>query len=312
MNDRSDDSRADATDALLLTPIRMIAVDHIRVVNPRARDQKKFRLLVENISKVGLKKPIRVSERKEADENGPLYDLVCGQGRLEAFIALGQTAIPAQVGQTDREQQLIMSLVENIARRQPLRFEHIQHIVALKERGYSAKQIAEKIDVTDAYIMAILHLWEKGEERLLRAVEAGTIPVSMAVDMVRVSDADAQLILVDAYESKKLRGTRLLAARRLLEARRTYGKKMTRVSGRRKTPASADALARSYQREVQRQKLFVKKARLCESRLIFIVAAMKQLISDENFVTLLRAEKLDTIPLYLAERIGAKVHAATP
>ncbi len=289
-----------------LLPIRLIPIKSIRVTNPRVRDQKKFRQLVDSIARIGLKKPIRVAPRGEEDEDGPLYNLVYGQGRMEAFIELGETEIPAQVSDTDKETQLLMSLAENIVRRIPLRFEHIQHIVALKNRGYSAKQIAEKIDLSDKYIMAILHLWKHGEERLLSAVEKGTIPVSMAVEIARASDEDAQRILVEAYESNKLRGSKLIKTRRMLEIRRTHGKKMSPLPGRKKAPSTAEALVRAYQQEVQKQKILSKKARLSESRLIFIGSAMKQLLEDEHFITLLRAEKLDSMPRHLAERTGVQ------
>jgi ParB family chromosome partitioning protein len=47
----------------------------------------------------------------------------------------------------------------------------------------------------------------------------------------------------------------------------------------------------------------VKRSQLTENRLLFIVSALKKLFGDENFVTLLRAEELPTLPAYLAERI---------
>jgi ParB family chromosome partitioning protein len=66
---------------------------------------------------------------------------------------------------------------------------------------------------------------------------------------------------------------------------------------------SAEALVRVYRQEADRQKLLVKKAQLTENRLLFVVTALRKLLQDENFVTLLRAEKLDALPAYLAERI---------
>ena len=53
--------------------------------------------------------------------------------------------------------------------------------------------------------------------------------------------------------------------------------------------------------EAQRQRLMVKKAKLCDARLRSISAAIKKLVRDENYVTLLRAEKLETMPKFLAE-----------
>ena len=53
---------------------------------------------------------------------------------------------------------------------------------------------------------------------------------------------------------------------------------------------------------MRRQKLMIKKAELNEQRLLFIVSA-PTLLQDENFLTLLRAEQLDTLPKFLAEQI---------
>ena len=47
----------------------------------------------------------------------------------------------------------------------------------------------------------------------------------------------------------------------------------------------------------------VLKAEHAHQRLLLVVQGLKKLFADENFVTLLRAEQLDTLPKYLAERI---------
>jgi ParB family chromosome partitioning protein len=71
--------------------VQMVPVDAITVLSPRARNKRVFHELITSIAHLGLKKPITVSRR----ETEPGYDLVCGQGRPEAFIALGQSEIPA-------------------------------------------------------------------------------------------------------------------------------------------------------------------------------------------------------------------------
>ncbi len=53
---------------------------------------------------------------------------------------------------------------------------------------------------------------------------------------------------------------------------------------------------RNYQREVERQKQLVRKAETAQRNLLFIVGALRQLLADENFTNLLRAEGLDTLP----------------
>jgi ParB family chromosome partitioning protein len=96
----------------------LIAVNAITVINPRIRNQKVFDEIVANIAELGLKRPITVAARKNNESGDLTYELVCGQGRLEAFKALKQVKIPAVVITASSEDCLVMSLVENLARRQ--------------------------------------------------------------------------------------------------------------------------------------------------------------------------------------------------
>jgi len=72
--------------------VRMIPVDRIEVLNHRERNTRIFEEIADNIKTIGLKKPITVAPRRSA-EGGDSYLLVCGEGRLKAFKALGQTKI---------------------------------------------------------------------------------------------------------------------------------------------------------------------------------------------------------------------------
>ena len=120
-----------------------------------------------------------------------------------------------------------------------------------------------------------------------------------------------QQALLQAYEEKTLRGRRLLTVRRIIELRKTNGKRSTPGRRRNAPMQSSVGLVRVYKQEVDRQKLLVKKSQLTEHRLLFIVSALKKLFLDEHFLTLLRAEQLDTVPAYLAEKmqLGEKGHA---
>ena len=117
--------------------IKSVPVERIVVLNPRVRNKKQFRQIIDSISNVGLKKPITVSRNQNGDGEAS-YQLVCGQGRLEAFIALGENEIPAIVVDVTEEDSLIMSLVENLARRQHRPLELLHDIGELGKRGYSA------------------------------------------------------------------------------------------------------------------------------------------------------------------------------
>jgi hypothetical protein len=65
--------------------IELIPIDRIALLNPRARGRKNHREIIDSVESVGLKRPITVSRRKDA--NGEVrYDLVCGEGRIHVVV----------------------------------------------------------------------------------------------------------------------------------------------------------------------------------------------------------------------------------
>jgi ParB family transcriptional regulator, chromosome partitioning protein len=286
--------------------IQMIPVEKVEVLNPRERNGRVFEEIVGNIKTIGLKKPITVTPRTGPDGE-ERYLLVCGEGRLKAFKSLGEVTIPALVIEVSDEDAFIMSLAENIARRQYRPLELLAGVEALRDKGYDKKVIAAKTGLTLEYVNGILTLLQYGEERLLVAVQKGRIPLNAALAIVGAGDDDkaVQAALHDAYESGKLRGKNLLAARRVIERRQTLGRSVARGTPRKRSDVTTSSLVRTYQREVERQRMMVKKAEFSQQRLLFVVGALRQLLADENFTNLLRAEALSTLPKYLAERVGA-------
>src|SRR4051794_8633516 len=107
--------------------VQMIPVCQINVLNPRDRGRKKFLQITDNIARVGLKRPVTVA-RAEPKDGEPRYNLVCGQGRLEAYRALGQEEIHAIIVEGSREELLLMSLAENLARRRHSTVELVREI----------------------------------------------------------------------------------------------------------------------------------------------------------------------------------------
>ena len=144
---------------------------------------------------------------------------------------------------------------------------------------------------------------ENNEHRLLRAVESGHLPVSIAVEIAAASDEEMQIVLQQAYEKNLLRGKKLGIAKRLIEERRRRGKGLQIDSRKRTQTLSSNALIRAYREDVERKRLLIRKAETTRGRLIFVTEAVRKLFSDENFVTLMRAEGLDTLPGNLAARI---------
>ncbi len=289
--------------------IEMIPISRITVLNPRARNKRQHREIVNNIETIGLKRPITVS--KHDGPGGTRYDLVCGDGRLEAVQMLGQTEIPAVVIEASESECLVMSPVENIARRVQRPIDVMNEIGALRKRGYTEAEISRKIGITSGWVSMIVTLLERGEERLLSAVETGLIPISLAMEISRAESEEAQNLLLDAYETGKLRGKKLASVRRLLDLRmRGRSKSMTSGKfGRKGTnrKLTAGDLMQVYQREAEKQRLLVKKSDFTQTRLLFIVEAIKDLLTDDGFLTLLRAEGLETMPRALAMRLAGEI-----
>lgn len=279
--------------------IELIQLDQIEIVNPRVRNKKVFKEIVDNIATLGLKRPITVARRPGAGE--PRYDLVCGQGRMEAFRLLNQAAIPAIVVDANSEDCMVMSLVENLARRQHRAIDLLQDVEGLKRRGYDEIDISTKTGLTLEYVRGVVRLLETGEHRLLRAVESGHLPVTVAMDIANASDSEVQHVLHEAYERKLLRGSKLATVKRLIAQRQRRGKRLD-ANGQRR-PLSVERLLRTYRDDAEKKQAMVRRADLTRGRLVFVVEALRKMVADEHFKTLLRAEGLDTIPSNIAARL---------
>jgi ParB family chromosome partitioning protein len=223
---------------------------------------------------------------------------VVGQGRIEAVTALGKTTIPAIVIDASPEERHLMSLVENIARRRPSNLELVREVRSLMERGYNSPAIADKLGMHRTYIHHIVRLLRKGEDRLIAQVEAGTVPLGVAVRIATASSKEVQEALNEAYESGALRGGKFRAVQ-LLIARR-FAKTANTAD---KVVSSRD-IVREYEKQTQRHRALVRRAGVVAQRLALLTTAMKQLLSDDHFVTLLRAESLDQLPEPLVSHVS--------
>jgi ParB family chromosome partitioning protein len=285
--------------------IALIPIAEIHILNPRTRNKKIHHELIENIKTVGLKRPITLS-RKVLPQGPFNYDLVCGQGRLEAFLALEATEIPAFVIEAPEEDCLVMSLVENVARRQHRPIDLMNEVGRLKGRGKTDAEIATIIGSTSSWVNMIVGLIERGEEKLLSAVETGLIPLSMATDIARSSESDIQDLLTDAYE-RGIRGKKITKLRHLLELRAKKDKLVRGnplgVSQNKKKRLTPTDLRHLFEREAERQRLMVKKAAFTHDRVVFSIQAIKELLAVSEFEKLLSTEHLDSMPKLIQARL---------
>jgi ParB family transcriptional regulator, chromosome partitioning protein len=279
-----------------------IPIKEILITNPRSRNHKKWLEIVTSIRAVGLKRPVTVSRCAEPRTDGRRFNLVCGQGRIEALLALGQSVVPAIVIEVSQEDQMLMSLVENLARKQPSHRDILREVQALRSRGYKSEVIATKLGVDRVFIYGVVHLIERGEQMLVEQVEAGRLPISVAVEIARGDDHAISLALSEAYRSGELRGAKLSVVRKLVAARASMEalKGKPQNGGR---PLTTKAPVRVYERTVQEQQILLVRAEKAKKRILLLSSVLQQLLADEQFVKLLRAEKLSNMPEKLAERL---------
>jgi ParB family chromosome partitioning protein len=294
-------------DGELMTGLEIpcIPISEIRIANPRPRNPYVFDQIVSSIAAVGLKTPITVSKRQRVADNIQ-YDLVCGQGRLEAFLALGESMIPAIIIEASREDQYLMSLIENVARRPPSRNGLLKETKSLRERGYGVDEIASKLGFGRSYIGTIVMLLDHGESELINLVENGKIPLTVATEIANGNSVDIQRVLTEAYDSGDLRGSKLRAARKMIR-RRLIGNPR---AGTLRAAVTSKALAKEFQEQTQAQRSLVKRAAMVRERLELASAACREIFGDPNFITLLRAERLTFMSEKLVEMTRAQDHAA--
>ncbi len=280
--------------------IQLIEIAQVFVANPRPRNPVKFQALVASIELLGLKKPITVCPRPTASGSFQ-YELITGQGRMEACQTLGKSMVPAIFADVPRERRFLMSLIENVARRPPSNRALLLEVRNLVDRGYKAEQIAKKLGLDKTHAYGVVHLLEHGENVLLQAVDAGRIPIRIAVVIATGTTEDVQAALIDAYENGDLRGAKLAMARRIIAMRLVRDREVGRLSSKRKP--TAEVLIEEYEQYVQRQRSAILRSNAVNHRLMILATAMKRLLADENYVTLLRAESILDLPKHLADRI---------
>jgi len=277
-----------------------IPISEINVLNPRVRNQAIAEEIRQNICGTGLKRPITVRLRENII-NGKKYDLVCGQGRMEAFVEAGEEKIPALVITTDSETAHIMSLTENIARRNNSSLELLHSIKYLKIKGYGVHEIAKKTGLGRDYIQGIIKLLENGEERLINSVEKGRMPLTLALKIAKEDDAKVQHVLMEAYESGELNGSQLTAAQKLVDRRKYCGKGLKPLSKQKVKLSSKEDLIALYENDLKRKRNIVSKSTRVKNILYIIKAALNQLIHDIHFSNQLKAEGLNDIPQRIDE-----------
>ena len=268
----------------------LIPVDEIYVVNPRKREQKQFQENVRSIGALGLIKPIRVNRRRYA-ETGK-YELICGQGRLEAHIQLGISDIKAEIVDEDEGTAYLCSLIENLARSQPGTIEFAKALMAMYERGMTCAELAKITGRSESGTIRYIRLMKAGEERLIRGVEEGIFPMTFACEVANSNDQTIQRILMDAFDERIANSSNLKTIRKILESR----KRDIANGAKLKDHRTVADLKESIRELTDKKRGFCNQAKKKENRLIQTLLTLKTLNSSQGFIQILDNLGIKLIP----------------
>ncbi len=101
-----------------------------------------------------------------------------------------------------------------------------REVKRLRDAGWTLEKIARLVGKSAEYVREYIGLAEKGEERLIKAVEQGIIPISLAAEIAQADNAAVQHVLMDAFDKGILTSGNFPTVRRIVETR-VYSSKRT-------------------------------------------------------------------------------------
>ena len=170
-----------------------------------------FFRLKESIEKVGLRQPIHVrdiskwpaSDRRRPDGGLYKYELICGQGRLQAFQQLGFPRIPAIVLNVAENEIVGRFLAENVMRRKLSWYEKAQLVKRDLEEGTDIDAIKDKYFVTSGQVYKYLRILRQASGKLLSRSEIEKLSMNQAEELTSI-DANTQEIVVEVLKEENL------------------------------------------------------------------------------------------------------------
>lgn len=167
---------------------------HASPTNPRKHfDEAALAELAENVRQHGVMQPILVrpwpaNQPISADFTGgvPMYEVVAGERRYRAALRAGLDLIPGLVRHlTDRE-VLELQIIENLQRRDLTEFEEADgYRLMMKDHGYTADELAARINKSKAYIYARLKLCDL-DFRARKIIDEAGLSASIALLIARI------------------------------------------------------------------------------------------------------------------------------
>jgi ParB family transcriptional regulator, chromosome partitioning protein len=191
---------------------QMISWDQMRAssLNPRNHfDAEKIAALAESIARDGVLQNLTVRKHpKEKDA----FEIVAGESRWRAVGLLVKAkrapdsyGVPALVKTLTDTELVEMAMAENMARKDLTPMEEARGLAALKKRGVTTREMADRLGVTMRMVQQRLQLVENLIPEAQKALEAGTIKVDWARELAR-APADVQKGVLGEIKSDAAHG----------------------------------------------------------------------------------------------------------
>jgi ParB family chromosome partitioning protein len=191
--------------------LQEIDVDAIKFFVRRSRSPGAYSRLKDSIKELGLKQPIHVkdisdwprSDRRRPDGGEYHYELICGQGRLQAFRDLRFSRIPAIIIDVPETEIVGRFLAENVMRKKLSWYEKAQLVKRDVDAGMRIEAIKEKYFVTTGQVYKYLRILRQASGKLLSQSDIEKLSMNQAEELTSV-DAETQEIVVDVLKEEQL------------------------------------------------------------------------------------------------------------
>ena len=261
--------------------LELIPIDKIVVRISRTRDKEQFKEQVRSISELGLYQPIRVNGQ-HFKKRGK-YELIYGEGRLEAYRQLGETEIPAEIVYVDDEQALLEGLAENLTRAKKEVVDFMRYIFDMHKRGIHIAELARITGKSELTLTRYIDLMKNGEERLICSIEAGLISFSFAMKVIECPESEVQHFLLNEFLNGKITMRDVDSITKLLNERTAKGQSNKNM----KMPK----LKAIIKKTTDDHKLFYEQHKVKRDDAIYLNASLTTLWKDKNFCKMISAIK---------------------
>jgi len=264
--------------------ITLLTVSEIRPLIRRAREQAAFERMKESIREEGLLQPIQVRKLSKPDR-GHKYELICGQGRLEAFKSLRRPEIPAIILDVSEPEIIGRFLSENVLRKDLPWLDQAKllksEINDLKPGKDVLDQLAKRFFITPAHAAKLVRILTQASPKIER--ELGRMTVAQAEALVSLPAKGQEIVIETLTE---LSGKKA-------QASVDYMVKKAREVAEEGVPLTKTALKQSVRRvteELNKLRQVLKLKRLHAS---LGSENLKLLLSDKTFRKAVQRENIN-------------------